>query len=103
MTEETWNKSSMKAAFTLELERARDYLKEKERITPKPEPYKKVTTLHDDEEKTLLSKINIKKEVIEIISNFKVTSWTADIERLTLELNRLELELEKHLIKDSEV
>jgi len=101
MSEEVWDKKAAKAAFDSEIEKAREYLSEKKKITPKPEEFKKITTLSDDEEWIILSGIKTKGEVIETLSSFKNDgSWGGDIQRLTKEVAELMLMLDTHKIQD---
>jgi hypothetical protein len=103
MTEEIWDKNDTKSLFALELERAKEYLREKERVTPKPKEYKKLTTLSDKTERMLLSDIKIKEEIIEIISNPRsVNAWATDIIRLRKSIEDIERILKENAI-DSEV
>ena len=103
MAEDIWDENDTKALFALELERAKEYLREKERVTPKPKEYKKLTTLSDKTERMLLSDIQTKEEVIEIISNPRsVYTWTADITRLRKSIEDIEQVLKENAI-DSEV
>lgn len=101
MFEEVWDKNESQKKFDAELEKARTYLYEKKKITPKPEPYKKMTTLPDKVEQTIMSDIKVKEDLIELLGSFKSKSeWSADISRLTKEAGVLRLVLEAHKIKE---
>lgn len=96
-----WNKDEAQEKFKEELCRTRAYLDEKKKNTPKPEPYKKMTTLSDKVERTIMSDIKVKEELIETLSGFKGTNeWSADISRLAKEAGGLRLVLEAHRIKE---
>jgi hypothetical protein len=101
MTDMIWDKDESQKKFDAELEKARTYLYEKKKITPKPELYKKITTLPDKVERTIRSDIKVKEELIEILGSFKnKNEWSADISRLAKEAGGLRLVLEAHKIKE---
>lgn len=101
MTDMVWDKNEAQEKFNAELTKARLYLEEKKKVTPKPEPYKKMTTLSDNVEKTILADIKVKEELIEILAGFKgKNEWSADISRLAKEAGGLRLILEAHKIKE---
>lgn len=97
--EEGFNFDTMKENLALELKKAREYIEEKKKITPKPEEYKKLTTLSDAEERSILSDLNVKESVLETI-NINPGSWMPEIKRLTLEVAALRFRLEEYKIKE---
>ncbi len=96
---EIFDFDKMKENFDLELEKAKEHLEEQKELTPKPKKWKKLTTLSDEEERSIIAEINVKEEVLEIL-NLKPGVWLAEIKRITLGLTALKLKLEEYKVKE---
>lgn len=94
--------NEMKENLASELEKAREYVEEKKKtMLPPEERNKKLTTLSDEEESSILSDLNVKESVLEII-NTNPGAWRPEISRLILEVAALRFRLEEYKIKEEE-
>jgi hypothetical protein len=96
---EDFDFDKLKEDLDLELKKAKEYVEEKKKITPKPVENKKLTTLSDEEELSILSALHVKEDVLEILT-IRPGAWAPEISRLTLEVAALEFRLEKYKIKE---
>jgi len=100
--EEGFDFNAMKKNLALELEKAKKYVEEKKKtMLPPEERNKKLTTLPDAEERTILSDLHVKESVLETI-NIRPEAWQPEISRLTLEVAALRFRLEEYKIKEGE-
>ncbi len=98
---EDFDFDEMKENLALELKEAKEHIEKKKESTPKPEVYKKLTTLSDVEERSILSDIHVKEDVLEIL-NLRPGVWANEIKRITLEAAALKLKLEEYKIEEKE-
>lgn len=96
---EVFDFDKLKEDLDLELKKAKEYVEEKKKRTPKPVGNKKLTTLSDEEELSILSDIHVKEGVLEILA-IRPGAWGPEISRLTSEVAALEFRLEKYKIKE---
>ena len=96
---EDFDFDKLKKDMDLELKKAKEYIEDKKKTTPKPVENKKLTTLSDDEELSILSALHVKEDVLEILT-IRPGAWQPEISRLTLEVAALEFRLEKYKIKE---
>ncbi len=79
---EDFDFDKLKEDMDLELKKAKEYVEDKKKRTPKPVGNKKLTTLSDEEERSIISDIHVKEGVLEILA-VKPSSWGPEISRLT--------------------
>ncbi len=94
--------NEMKENLALELEKAREYVEEKKKtMLPPEERNKKLTTLSDAEEQSILSALRVKESVLETI-NINSGAWQPEIKRITSGIAALRFRLEEYKIKEEE-
>jgi hypothetical protein len=96
---EDFDFDKLKEDLDLELKKAKEYVEDKKKRTPKPVGNKKLTTLSDEEERSIISDIHVKEDVLEIIT-VSTGGWAPEISRLTSEVAALQFRLEKYKIKE---
>ncbi len=96
---EVFDFDKLKEDLDLELKKAKEYIEDKKKRTPKPAENRKLTTLSDAEEQSMISDIHVKEGVLEILT-IRPGAWGPEISRITSDLAALEFRLEKHKIEE---